>query len=31
LSLVENTFGQQERANVEEMASIRLKRKLLGD
>jgi hypothetical protein len=31
LSLLENTFGQQERVNVEEMASIRLKRKLLGD
>ena len=31
LSLVENTFGRQERANVEEMASILLKRKLLGD
>jgi len=31
LDLVERKFGQQERKNVEDMASIRLKRKLLGD
>lgn len=31
LSLVERTFGAEQRANVEAMASIRLKRKLLGD
>jgi len=31
LNLVERRFGPQERQNVENMASIRLKRKLLGD
>lgn len=31
LAQVEKTFGQQQRKNVENMASIRLKRKLLGD
>lgn len=31
LDLVERKFGIQERENVEQMASIRLKRKLLGD
>ena len=31
LDLVENRFGVQERKNVEDMTSIRLKRKLLGD
>jgi len=31
LELVEKTFGLQQRKNVEDMASIRLKRKLLGD
>jgi radical SAM superfamily enzyme YgiQ (UPF0313 family) len=31
LELVERKFGAQERRNVEEMASIRLKRRLLGD
>ena len=31
LSLVERRFGPQEKKNVEDMASIRLKRKLLGD
>jgi len=31
LGLVERTFGRQERANVEAMTAIRLKRKLLGD
>ena len=31
LDLVERKFGAQERKNVEDMASIRLKRKLLGD
>jgi radical SAM superfamily enzyme YgiQ (UPF0313 family) len=31
LDLVERKFGIQERKNVENMASIRLKRKLLGD
>jgi radical SAM superfamily enzyme YgiQ (UPF0313 family) len=31
LALVEKKFGLQERRNVEEMARIRLKRKLLGD
>jgi hypothetical protein len=31
LSLVENRFGQQQRLNVEDMAKIRLKRKILGD
>lgn len=31
LRLVETTFGAQQRRNVEHMASIRLKRKLLGD
>lgn len=31
LNLVERKFGPQERKNVEDMASIRLKRKLLGD
>ena len=31
LELVEKKFGSQERRNVEEMAKIRLRRKLLGD
>jgi anaerobic magnesium-protoporphyrin IX monomethyl ester cyclase len=31
LALVERTFGAEQRANVEAMAKIRLKRKLLGD
>ena len=31
LSLVEQRFGSQERSNVEEMARVKLKRKLLGD
>lgn len=31
LTLVENRFGKAQRSNVEAMASIRLKRKLLGD
>jgi anaerobic magnesium-protoporphyrin IX monomethyl ester cyclase len=31
LDLVENRFGSEQRANVEDMAKIRLKRKLLGD
>ena len=31
LDLVEGKFGRQERSNIEGMASIRLKRKLLGD
>ncbi len=31
LNLVEKRFGPQQRVNVEEMAKIRLKRKLLGD
>lgn len=31
LDLVENKFGAQQRKNVEEMSSIQLKRKLLGD
>lgn len=31
LALVEKKFGEQERKNVEDMASVRLKRKLLGD
>jgi radical SAM superfamily enzyme YgiQ (UPF0313 family) len=31
LKLVESKFGLEERKNVEEMASIKLKRKLLGD
>jgi len=31
LSLVETKFGAQERKNVEAMASVRLRRKLLGD
>lgn len=31
LRLVESTFGTQQRRNVEAMAAIRLKRKLLGD
>lgn len=31
LNLVEKRFGQQERINIEDMAKIRLKRKLLGD
>ncbi|MBI3851662.1 MAG: radical SAM protein [Verrucomicrobia bacterium] len=31
LQLVERTFGIQQRKNVQDMASIRLKRKLLGD
>ena len=31
LKLVEDQFGAQERKNIEEMAKIKLKRKLLGD
>ena len=31
LDLVERKFGTQERRNVEDMAGIRLKRKILGD
>lgn len=31
LDLVERTFGAPQRANVEEMTKVRLKRKLLGD
>lgn len=31
LNLVENKFGEQSRKNVEEMAQIKLKRKILGD
>ena len=31
LNVVENRFGDQQRRNVEDMAKIRLKRKLLGD
>jgi radical SAM superfamily enzyme YgiQ (UPF0313 family) len=31
LSLIEHKFGTRERKNVEDMAGIRLKRKLLGD
>lgn len=31
LSLVERRFGEQERKNVEDMATVPLKRKLLGD
>lgn len=31
LDLVENKFGLQQRKNIEDMAAIRLKRKLLGD
>ena len=31
LNLVENKFGSQERKNVEEMSTIKLKRKILGD
>lgn len=31
LALVEESFGKQERQNVEEMSKVRLKRKLLGD
>jgi hypothetical protein len=31
LALVERRFGAQERRNVEDMAKIHLKRKLLGD
>lgn len=31
LNLVQKKFGEQERKNVEDMASIKLKRKLLGD
>jgi radical SAM superfamily enzyme YgiQ (UPF0313 family) len=31
LHLIERTFGVQQRKNVQDMASIRLKRKLLGD
>jgi hypothetical protein len=31
LQSIEKTFGPQQRKNVEDMASIRLKRKLLGD
>ncbi|MCX7712810.1 MAG: radical SAM protein [Chthoniobacterales bacterium] len=31
LELIERKFGLQERKNIEEMAKIRLKRKLLGD
>jgi len=29
--LVEKKFGEQSRKNVEEMAHIKLKRKILGD
>ena len=31
LKLVETKFGAKQRSNVEQMAAIRLKRKLLGD
>ena len=31
LALVEQKFGLQQRTNVEDMAKLRLKRKLLGD
>lgn len=31
LALVEATFGEQERQNIEHMTTIRLKRKILGD
>jgi len=31
LDLVEHKFGEQERKNVEDMSTIRLKRYLLGD
>jgi hypothetical protein len=31
LALVERRFGARERANVEDMTTIKLKRKLLGD
>jgi|SRR5215472_4399827 len=31
LSLVEKKFGEQQRKNVEDMAKVRLRRKLLGD
>ncbi|MDL2336329.1 MAG: radical SAM protein [Pseudomonadota bacterium] len=31
LALVEDKFGSQERTNIEDMAKIRLKRRLLGD
>ena len=31
LSLVEKKFGRAERKNIEEMAAIHLKRRLLGD
>ena len=31
LALVERKFGVQERTNLEDMATIRLKRRLLGD
>jgi len=31
LALVEQKFGAQQRANVEDMTKIRLKRRLLGD
>ena len=31
LALVERKFGVQERRNVEDMVSLRLKRRLLGD
>jgi anaerobic magnesium-protoporphyrin IX monomethyl ester cyclase len=31
LALVERKFGQQERKNVQDMASIKLKRRILGD
>jgi len=31
LALVERKFGEQERKNVQDMASIKLKRKILGD
>jgi hypothetical protein len=31
LDLVERRFGLQERSNVEDMATIKLKRKILGD
>ena len=31
LRLVETKFGERERVNVEDMAKVRLRRKLLGD
>ena len=31
LSMVEKTFGPQQRKNMEDMAAIRLRRRLLGD